>query len=80
MKPKNVAIAWGGPFLFILFWSSGFPITRWGLEFAEPFTILWVRSALVVFIMCVYALFVRVAWARDAGKECINTHDKANEC
>ena len=62
MKPKNAAIAWGGPFLFILFWSSGFPITRWGLEFAEPFTILWVRSALVVFIMCVYALFIRIPW------------------
>ena len=32
------------PFLFILSWASGFPITRLGLEYTGPFTLLWVRS------------------------------------
>ena len=50
------------PLVFILAWSSGFPITRWGLEYAEPFTILWVRSAAVVFVVGAYSLAVRVPW------------------
>ena len=50
------------PLVFILAWSSGFPITRWGLEYAEPFTILWVRSAAVVLVVGAYSLAVRVPW------------------
>ena len=33
------------PGLFVLLWASGFPITRLGLEYAEPFTILTMPSA-----------------------------------
>ena len=55
------------PFVFILAWSSGFPITRWGLEYAEPFTILWIRSAAVVAVVGVYTLAIRVPW--PGGKE-----------
>jgi drug/metabolite transporter (DMT)-like permease len=50
------------PFLFILSWASGFPITRLGLEYTEPFTLLWVRSAIVVVIVGTYALIVRAPW------------------
>tara|TARA_E500000331_G_scaffold162374_1_gene157381 strand:+ start:324 stop:1208 length:885 start_codon:yes stop_codon:yes gene_type:complete len=50
------------PFLFILSWASGFPITRLGLEYTEPFTLLWVRSAIVITIVGFYALFARVSW------------------
>ena len=50
------------PFLFILSWASGFPITRLGLEYTGPFTLLWVRSAIVVTIVGFYALFARVPW------------------
>lgn len=50
------------PFLFILTWASGFPITRLGLEYAEPFTILWIRSAIAVVIVGAYVLFTRVRW------------------
>lgn len=52
------------PILFILTWASGFPITRLGLEYAEPFTILWIRSAIIVAAVGVYALVVRVPWPR----------------
>ncbi|MEC7488900.1 MAG: DMT family transporter [Pseudomonadota bacterium] len=55
------------PFVFILAWSSGFPITRWGLEYAEPFTILWIRSAAVVAVVGAYTLAIRVPW--PGGKE-----------
>jgi drug/metabolite transporter (DMT)-like permease len=50
------------PFLFILSWASGFPITRLGLEYTEPFTLLWVRSAIVIAIMGTYALIARFPW------------------
>jgi drug/metabolite transporter (DMT)-like permease len=50
------------PFLFILSWASGFPITRLGLEFTEPFTLLWVRSALVLAVVVPFALIVRAPW------------------
>tara|TARA_R110000868_G_scaffold36962_4_gene130721 strand:- start:6393 stop:7265 length:873 start_codon:yes stop_codon:yes gene_type:complete len=50
------------PFLFILSWASGFPITRLGLEYSEPFTLLWVRSALVVALVGTYVLIVRAPW------------------
>mgnify|MGYP004001085581 FL=1 len=50
------------PFLFILSWASGFPITRLGLEYTEPFTLLWVRSAIVIAIVGIYALFARFPW------------------
>lgn len=50
------------PFLFILSWASGFPITRLGLEFTGPFTLLWVRSLLVLAIVIPYALIVRAPW------------------
>ena len=50
------------PFLFILSWASGFPITRLGLEYTEPFTLLWVRSAIVIVLVGIYALFARFPW------------------
>jgi drug/metabolite transporter (DMT)-like permease len=50
------------PFLFILSWASGFPITRLGLEYTEPFTLLWVRSAIVIAIVGTYALIARFPW------------------
>ena len=50
------------PVLFVLMWASGFPVSRYGLEFAEPFTILWGRSVVMVAAVGAYALFVRVRW------------------
>ena len=50
------------PFLFILSWASGFPVTRLGLEFTEPFTLLWVRSVLVLAVVVPFALIVRAPW------------------
>lgn len=60
-KPLLMRVA---PLLFVLTWASGFPITRFGLEFAEPFTILWIRSAVLVALVGAYTLLVRVRWPR----------------
>ena len=62
MTGANSMLLKAAPFLFILTWASGFPITRFGLEFTEPFTLLWIRSAIVVVIVGIYALIVRAPW------------------
>ncbi len=56
------------PFLFILSWASGFPITRLGLEYTEPFTLLWIRSALVVALVGTYIL-ICLLYTSDAADE-----------
>jgi drug/metabolite transporter (DMT)-like permease len=62
MTGANSTLLKAAPFLFILTWASGFPITRFGLEFTEPFTLLWIRSAIIVMVVGLYALIVRVPW------------------
>ena len=61
MGPNSILLR-AAPFLFIVSWASGFPMTRLGLEYAEPFTILWIRSALVAVPVGVYVLVMRVPW------------------
>ncbi len=67
MTVTNSMLLKAAPFLFILGWASGFPITRFGLEFSEPYTLLWIRSAIVVVIVGLYALIVGVP--RPKGRE-----------
>ena len=58
------------PGLFVLLWASGFPIPRLGVEFAEPFTLLTLRSALNVLFVLAVLPFVAVRWPaswREAG-------------
>jgi drug/metabolite transporter (DMT)-like permease len=61
MGPNSILLR-AAPLLFIVSWASGFPITRLGLEYAEPFTILWIRSALVAVPVGAYVLVMRVPW------------------
>ena len=60
MTGPNSSLLKAAPFLFILTWASGFPITRFGLEFTEPFTLLWIRSFIAVVLVGLFALVVRV--------------------
>ena len=58
------------PALFVLFWASGFPISKFGLEFIEPFTLLALRSAVNVAVVAAIIPFIRISWPRswaDAG-------------
>ena len=58
------------PAMFVLFWASGFPATKYGLHYIEPFTLLAARSALNVVVVAAILPFVRIrgprTW-RDAG-------------
>lgn len=52
------------PGMFVLFWASGFPVSKLGLEFIEPFTLLAVRSAINVALMLAVVCLVRSRWPR----------------
>lgn len=57
------------PLLFVLLWATGFIGSKLGAPYAEPFTFLAVRFAIVVPIMVIVALLWRAAWPsmRAAG-------------
>ena len=58
------------PGLFVLCWASGFPVTRLGIEFTEPLTLLAIRSALNVIAVGAALPFLTAAWPatwREAG-------------
>jgi drug/metabolite transporter (DMT)-like permease len=44
------------PALFVLLWSTGFVFAKLGLAYAEPFTFLALRFAIVTALMGVVAL------------------------
>jgi drug/metabolite transporter (DMT)-like permease len=56
----------GGPVLFLLLWSAGFPIAKTGLHYAPPLTFLSIRFALSVAVLIVVCLFRRPAWPSNA--------------
>ena len=58
------------PAVFVLCWASGFPVTRLGIEFVEPLTLLAIRSALNVIVVGAALPFLAAAWPatwREAG-------------
>ncbi len=58
------------PGVFVLSWASGFPVTRLGIEFTEPLTLLAIRSALNVIVVGAALPFLAAAWPatwREAG-------------
>lgn len=47
------------PFLFLLFWSSGYPLSKLGMRYASPFGFMEVRYALVLAIIIPLFLWLR---------------------
>ncbi|KMZ12252.1 Permease of the drug/metabolite transporter (DMT) superfamily [Candidatus Burkholderia humilis] len=71
VQPNNATTAnkWltrGGPVLFLLLWSAGFPIAKMGLQYAPPLTFLSIRFALSVAVLIIVCLFKRPAWPSNA--------------
>ncbi len=56
------------PASFVLLWSTGFIGMRYGAPYAEPFTFMAIRMALVVSILCVVALATRAPWPRSKAE------------
>ena len=56
------------PFIFVFLWSTGFIGARYGLPYAEPATLLAVRTGLNILVFFGIALFLNKVWPkpRDA--------------
>ena len=67
MNPASRRSAWAVaiPFLFVLLWSSGFIGSKLGVPYAEPFTFLSLRYAIVMLLLVPIALLTRAPWPKD---------------
>jgi drug/metabolite transporter (DMT)-like permease len=54
------------PIVFVLIWSTGFIVARYGMPHAPPLTFLSWRYALSVVCFGVWIVLTRAAWPRDA--------------
>lgn len=56
------------PWLFVLIWSTGFIVAKYGMPYAEPMTFLFLRFAGVLVVMVPFVILARVPLPRLAGK------------
>lgn len=55
------------PFLFIVMWSSGYPVGKMALPYAGPFTLLFLRFGAAAAILFIVALLTRAQWPDRAA-------------
>lgn len=58
---RTISIAWVGP-LFVLVWSTGFIVAKYGMPYTDPMTFLSMRFAGVLVIMVPLSLWWRPSW------------------
>lgn len=56
------------PVVFVLIWSTGFIVARYGMPHAPPLSFLVVRYALSVLCFCVWVVAAGVAWPRTRAQ------------
>jgi drug/metabolite transporter (DMT)-like permease len=55
----------GWPSIFVVLWASGYIAAKFTIGYAQPFTILLLRFAIVVAVMLPLAVLGRAPWPRD---------------
>jgi drug/metabolite transporter (DMT)-like permease len=63
--PRQDPLVRAMPAVFVLIWSTGFIVARYGMPHAPPMKFLAVRYALSVLAFLVWALLARAAWPRN---------------
>ena len=56
------------PWLFVLIWSTGFIVARYGMAYASPLRFLSLRYALSIVCFASWIALARPAWPRDRGQ------------
>lgn len=59
---RDDALARATPVVFVLIWSTGFIVARFGMPYAPPFTFLALRYALSILCFLPWIRLVRVRW------------------
>ncbi|UUZ52932.1 EamA family transporter [Massilia sp. H-1] len=55
------------PVFFVLLWSTGFIVAKFGLPYAPPLTFLVLRCALALLVLVPLVLIGRAPWPRERG-------------
>jgi len=56
------------PVVFVLIWSTGFIVARYGMPYAPPFSFLLVRYVCSILCFLPWIVLARVAWPRDRAQ------------
>lgn len=56
------------PAVFVLIWSTGFIVARYGMPYAPPLKFLAVRYALSLLCFCAWVALARVAWPKERAQ------------
>ena len=56
------------PWVFVLIWSTGFVVARFGMPHSPPFTFLTMRYALSLLCFGAWSVLARVEWPRDSAQ------------
>lgn len=62
MPPHRPSLVAAAPWLFVFLWSTGFVGAKFGLPYAEPFTLLLVRMAITLVVFLGLILWFRAPW------------------
>jgi drug/metabolite transporter (DMT)-like permease len=70
MSATSQTTAWikAMPVVFVLIWSTGFIVARYGMPYAPPFSFLLIRYLLSIVCFLIWIALARVAWPRDRAQ------------
>jgi drug/metabolite transporter (DMT)-like permease len=70
MSGSQETTAWirAMPVVFVMIWSTGFIVARYGMPYAPPFSFLLVRYICSILCFLPWILLARVAWPRDRAQ------------
>ena len=70
MSLSSPASAWikAMPVVFVLIWSTGFIVARYGMPYAPPFSFLLMRYALSIACFFIWIALARVSWPRERAQ------------
>lgn len=67
-RPDAVVLVRAMPAVFVLIWSTGFIVARYGMPHAPPFKFLVVRYALSIGCFLLWIVIARVKWPRSGSE------------
>jgi len=67
-RPSQAPLLRAMPWVFVLIWSTGFVVARFGMPHAPPFTFLAIRYSLSVLCFGVWIALARAAWPRGRAQ------------
>ncbi len=66
MQDKNWLRAM--PWVFVLIWSTGFIVARYGMPYAPPMRFLWLRFLISIVCFLVWVRWSKVAWPQNRAQ------------